>query len=241
MTENPVQQVTANAAPIIPLTSVQPFARHDIRRPAAKPSRAFQSVAKTLPHQTRRLQRARDDKFRTAAILAHRKGWPLCLSTTIVWDTLLTHAKTVVRDGHCLGRGDGDRSLYVRREIARLFRNEDVAWAALWSRDVGFDNGPHDHIFQFCPDFMLRKMVATIERVTGSDAEFVETDTTKKVAARSVCGGWQMNHNIRSSNVNSAIDFAEYVARQHVHHPKPPIIAGKAFGITRAIAAPKPR
>jgi hypothetical protein len=55
------------------------------------------------------------------------------------------------------------------------------------------------------------------------------------VAARSVCGGWQLNMNTRKDDKASALEWAEYIAGQHAKHPAQPEINGKAFGISEAI------
>jgi hypothetical protein len=224
------EPVTRNSTPINP----QPFAQRAL--PDNRDG-GLHVVAKKETHRTKRAQRDRERKFRAATTFAHDMDWPLNLTTTFSWRALMTHAKTVVRDGHCLGRGDGDRSLYVRRELARLCRREDVPWAAIWGRDVGPVLGAHDHLFQFWPAHKIAKLVAEIERLTGSDAEFVLTpyaDPTKPVA-RSVCGGWQIVMNTRSANAAGGIDNADYISGQHAKHPAAPIITGKAFGITESI------
>jgi hypothetical protein len=224
------EPVTRNSTPINP----QPFAQRAL---PTNRERGLLVVAKQENHRTKRAQRDREEKFRAAAAFAHDMDWPLNVTTTITWSALVTHAKTVVRDGHCLGRHD--RSTHVRRELARLCRDESEKWAAIWGRDVGPVLGDHDHVFQFWPAHKIAKLVAKIERLTGSDAEFVLTpyaDPTKPVA-RSVCGGWQIVMNTRSANVAGGIDNADYISGQHAKHPAAPIITGKAFGITESIGS----
>jgi len=95
--------------------------------------------------------------------------------------------------------------------------------------------GLHVHLAMFWPSRKLAQLVAVIERVSGSPADFVLTPYAADVVARSVCGGWQLNMNNRKDDKQSALEWAEYIAAQHAKHPALPEIRGKAFGISQAI------
>jgi hypothetical protein len=90
-------------------------------------------------------------------------------------------------------------------------------------------------VSMFWPSPKLALLVAVIERISGSSADFMLTPYAADVVARSVCGGWQINMNNRKDDKQSALDWAEYIAAQHAKHPAPPEIRGKAFGISEAI------
>ena len=95
--------------------------------------------------------------------------------------------------------------------------------------------GSHVHLSMFWPSRKLAQLVAVLERISGSSADFVLAPYAADVVARSVCGGWQINMNTRKDDKQSALEWAEYIAAQHAKHPAPPEIKGKAFGIAEAI------
>lgn len=172
-------------------------------------------------------------RFSEAVTFAYAMDWPLNIALTITWTAL--HAAGEHNEGHCLGRGEWEREKYTRDELARLCRSEGLPFAALWGRDVGAGMGLHVHLSMFWPSYKLAQLVAVIERVSGSSADFVREPYTEDVAARSVCGGWQFNMNNRKDPKQSALDWAEYIVAQHAKHPELPEIRGKAFGISQAI------
>jgi len=172
-------------------------------------------------------------RFREAVAFAYEMDWPLNIGLTITWAALETAGER--NEGHCLGRGEWDREKYTRSELARLCRSEKLPFVALWGRDVGADMGSHVHLFMFWPHYKLDQLISVIERISGSSTDFVRTPYTADVVARSVCGGWQLDMNIRRDGKQGALDFAEYIAVQHAKHPAPPEIKGKAFGTSEAI------
>ena len=172
-------------------------------------------------------------RFKEAVAFAYAMDWPLNIGITVTWHALLTTGEKT--EGHCLGRKEWEREKYARDEIARLCRSEGLPFVALWGRDVGADMGLHVHLSMFWPSYKLAQLVAVIERVTGSSADFVLEPYTADTVARSVCGGWQINMNNRKDDKESALEWAEYIATQHAKHLAPPQIKGKAFGISQAI------
>jgi len=170
-------------------------------------------------------------RFQEAAAFAYAMDWPLNMSLTITWTALLTAGEH--NEGHCLGRGEWEREKYTRDELARLCRSEGLPFVALWGRDVGADMGLHVHLSMFWPSYKLAQLIAVIERISGSSADFVLKPYTADVVARSVCGGWQINMNNRDKA--GALEWAEYIAAQHAKHPAPPDLKGKPFGISEAI------
>ena len=172
-------------------------------------------------------------RFSEAVSFAYAMDWPLNIGLTITWAALQTAGEK--NEGHCLGRGEWGRESYARDELARLCRAEGLPFVALWGRDVGADMGSHVHLSMFWPSRRLAQLVAVIERISGSSADFVLTPYAADVVSRSVCGGWQINMNARKDDRASALEWAGYIAGQHVKHPAPPEIKGKAFGISEAI------
>ena len=170
-------------------------------------------------------------RFREAVSFAYAMDWPLNIGITITWTALETAGER--NEGHCLGRGEWDREKYTRDELARLCRSEGLPFVALWGRDVGADMGSHVHLSIFWPSYKLAQLVAVIERISGSSADFVLKPYAADVVARSVCGGWQINMNNRDKA--GAGEWAEYIAAQHAKHPATPEVEGKAFGISQAI------
>jgi hypothetical protein len=209
-----------------------PFVQRQLRQ-TARPSPI---VGKERPRPTRydrRTERDRVARFSDAVAFAYAMDWPLNIAITITWDALITAGDK--NEGHCLGRGEWGREKYTRDELARLCRSQGLRFAALWGRDVGQAMGSHVHLSMFWPPYLLAQLVAVIERVSGSPAAFVLGPYSRKIVARSVCGGWQIDMNIRGQDQQGALDFAEYIATQHAKHPAPPDIKGKAFGISQAI------
>jgi len=172
-------------------------------------------------------------RFHDAVAFAYAMDWPMNISLTIVWAALRTAGEQ--NEGHCLGRGEWEREKYVRDELARLCRSEGLPFVALWGRDVGARMGSHIHLSMFWPSRKLARIIAVIERISGSSADFVLTPYAADVVARSACGGWQINMNTRKDDKANALEWAEYIAAQHAKHPAPPEIKGKAFGISEAI------
>lgn len=170
-------------------------------------------------------------RFRDAVAFAYDMDWPLNIAVTITWTALETAGER--NEGHCLGRGEWDRERYTRNELARLCRSEGLPFVALWGRDVGATMGSHVHLSMFWPSYKLAQLIAVIERISGSSADFVLAPYAADMVARSVCGGWQVNVNHRDRA--GAQDWAKYIADQHAKHPAPPKIKGKAFGISEAI------
>ncbi|GGH41148.1 hypothetical protein SAMN05444007_11638 [Cribrihabitans marinus] len=172
-------------------------------------------------------------RFREAVAFSYTLDWPLNIGLTITWTAL--QAAGEHNEGHCLGRSEWARENYTRDELSRLCRSEDLPFAALWGRDVGADMGSHVHLSMFWPSYKLSKLVAVIERISGSSSEFVLKPYAADIVARSVCGGWQINMNNRKDDKQSALEWAEYIAAQPAKHPAVPEIKGKAFGISQAI------
>ena len=183
--------------------------------------------------QQRRREKARITHFREAVAFAYEMDWPLNIALTVSWDALVQAGEK--NDGHCLGRGAWDREVYFRNELARLCRSEGLPFVAVWGRDRGRDIGAHVHVLIFWPSRHLTKLVTLIERITGSSADFVLVPYSDNVAARSACGGWQINVNVWKDDKANALAWADYIARQHEKHPAPPALKGKAFGVSQAI------
>jgi hypothetical protein len=209
-----------------------PFVQRQLR-PTARPSPIVGKEGPRLTRYERRTARDRVARFREAVAFAYAMDWPLNIAVTITWDALITAGEQ--NEGHCLGRGEWGREKYTRDELARLCRSHGISFVALWGRDVGQTMGSHVHLSMFWPPYRLAQLVAVIERVSGSPAAFVLDPYSRKIVARSVCGGWQIDMNIRGQDQQGALDFAEYIATQHAKHPAPPNIKGKAFGISQAI------
>lgn len=208
------------------------------RAVTAKPERIAEGgpvKARRCPpsRHERRVARDRQTRFRDAVLFAYAMDWPLNIGLTITWAALQTAGER--NEGHCLGRGEWAREKYTRDELARLCRSEGLPFVALWGRDVGADMGSHVHLSMFWPSYKLDRLVAVIERISGSSADFVLKPYAADTVARSICGGWQINMNAREDDKQSALEWAEYIAAQHAKHHAPPKIRGKAFGVSEAI------
>lgn len=209
-----------------------PFVQR-VLRPAVRPCPIVGKKSLRPSRHARRKARERLVRFSEAAAFAYAMDWPLNIGLTMTWTALQTAGER--KEGHCLGRGEWDREKYTRDELARLCRSEGLPFVALWGRDVGAEMGSHVHLSMFWPSYKLGRLVAVIERISGSSADFVLKPYAADVVARSVCGGWQINMNTRKDDKQSALEWAEYIAAQHAKHPAPPAIKGKAFGISQAI------
>lgn len=207
-----------------------------IQRGISLPAVALPIVGKKEPRPSRYDRRKTKDrlvKFKDAATFAYAVDLPLNMGITITWAALLATGEH--NEGHCLSRDEWDRESYLRDELARMCRKEGLEFAALWGRDIGKDMGAHVHMAMFWPSRFLTKLVALIERVTGSTAAYVLAPYAADTVAQSVCGGWKITMNNRSDDKASAVEWAGYIADQHSKHPAPPEIKGKAFGISQAI------
>ncbi len=181
--------------------------------------------------QQRRRGKARVAHFREATEFAYEMDWPMNIALTVSWDALVQAGEK--NDGHCLGRGAWDREAYSRKELARLCRSEGLPFVAVWGRDIGADIGMHVHMAIFLPSPYLARLVTVIERISGSSAAFLLDDPySADVAARSICGGWQIGMMDDKAN---ALAWADYIVSQHEKHPTPPDLKGKAFGVSQAI------
>ena len=209
-----------------------PFAQRALR-PAARSRHIVGNKSPRSSRHERRKERERLVRFKEAVAFAYDMDWPLNFGLTFTWTALQSAGEH--NEGHCLGRDEWGREKYARDELARLCRSAGLPFVALWGRDVGADMGSHVHLSMFWPSYNLAQIVAVVERISGSSADFVLKPYAADVVARSVCGGWQINMNRRKDDKQSAIDWAEYIATQHAKHPAASKIKGKAFGISQAI------
>ena len=137
-------------------------------------------------------------------------------------------------EGHCLGRSDGKREEYVRSELRREANRLGFDFALLYGREVGTGHGIHTHLYQFWPSRHLDDLVAVLERITGSPAEYTRPAYREATAARSVCGGWQVDMNTRLDTSESVTDYAAYLTKWGAQaHPA---IQGKAYGVSQSIS-----
>ncbi len=209
-----------------------PFIQRVLRPVVPPPHIVGKKNARPSRHK-RRQERERLVRFSEAVAFAYAMDWPLNIGLTITWTALQRAGEH--NEGHCLIRGEREREKYTRDELARLCRSEDLPFVALWGRDIGQDMGSHVHLSMFWPSHKIAQLVAVIERISGSSADFVLKPYTSDVVARSVCGGWQINMNNRKDDKQSALEWAEYIAAQHAKHPALPEIKGKAFGISESL------
>jgi hypothetical protein len=123
-----------------------------VPRPSGQAIRAVPSVVEKEPRDTARTRRRDRDGhagLREASALAFAMDLPPNGALTITWPALLTAGEH--SEGHCLGRGEPDRARHVRKELARLYRNEGLPFAALWGRHIGRTMAAHVHIFSKRP------------------------------------------------------------------------------------------
>jgi len=207
-----------------------------IERVLRSVARTPPTVGKTSPllsRYERRKAKDRLERFDEAVAFAFAMDWPLNTAITITWAALQEAGEH--NEGHCLGRGEWEREQYLRDELARLCRSEGFPFAALWGRDIGATMGSHVHLSMYWPSPKLTRLIAVIERLSGSTAAFALKPYSEDVAARSVCGGWQINMNNRTNDKASAREWSEYIANQHAKHATSPVLQGKAFGVSEAI------
>jgi hypothetical protein len=190
-------------------------------------------VAKRNLASERRSRKTRLQSFSDAVSFADVIDHQLNTGITISWDVLIN--ARYHNEGNCLDRSSRDRDRYARKELGRLCKREGIVFAALWARDIGKDVGDHVHFAMFWPRYKIAKLVALLERITGSPAALINTPYDTAVVAQSVCRGWQIKLNNRPDDKDSAHTWALYIAEQHDKHPTPPDIDGKAFGISQAI------
>jgi len=79
----------------------------------------------------------------------------------------------------------------------------------------------------------LQPLLELIERVTGSSPEYVKPAYEDQHVARSVCGGWQVDMNLRGKA--GALGWSEYVSDQDDKHHGVPALPGKAYGVSEVI------
>ena len=219
--------------PIVGNLDVAPRGLYPVKTAPHPAAVADRTKAQQPSRYARRKEKERLVKFQEAVAFAYAMDWPLNIGITITWAALLEAGEH--KEGHCLARAEWDREHYARDELARLCRSEGLPFVALWGRDVGKDMGLHVHLSIFWPCYKLAKLVAVIERISGSSAAFVLRPYTADTVARSICGGWQINMNNRKNDKASALEWAGYIAEQHAKHPARPEIKGKAFGISQVI------
>ena len=205
-----------------------------ILKPLARAPCRPHIVAKKKHHQNYRKQRtkkSRTDNFRSAVLFAYEMDWPVNVCITITWSALIAAGEH--NEGNCLSKSASERDAYLRREIARLARREDLPFVAIWGRDVGPVMGSHVHLGLFWPHYRLQPLLGLIERVTGSSPEYVKPVYEDQHVARSICGGWQVDMNRRGKA--GAIGWADYVSQQEDKHHRAPILPGKAYGVSEVI------
>ena len=186
-------------------TAKVPF-RQGLARPATEPSHVVRTRHPAPSRYERRKERDRSTRFHDAVMFAYAMDWPLTVTLTMSWTALITTGER--NEGHCLSRAEWNRETYVRNELARLCRSHGLPFVALWGRDIGKHMGSHVHLQMFWPSYELARLIAVIERISGSSADFVLQPYTADIIARSVCGGWQINMNNREGGIQSALAYA---------------------------------
>jgi hypothetical protein len=101
---------------------------------------------------------------------------------TITWPALLTAGEH--SEGHCLGRGEPDRARHVRKELARLYRNEGLPFAALWGRHISRTMAAHVHIFMCRPHAKLISVIARISGISTALGKAAQARARPMLAAR---------------------------------------------------------
>lgn len=81
----------------------------------------------------------------------------------------------------------------------------------------------------------LAFLIAVMERIPGRRAELLGDSNVLNPAVRSICGGWQIDLNLR--DLEGALGWAEYIVFLQAKHNHLPNIQGKAFGISQAISS----
>lgn len=182
-------------------------------------------------YRKQRTKRARTENFRAAVLFAYEMDWPVNVSITITWSALITAGEH--NEGNCLSKSAAARDTYLRREISRLARRCGLPFVAIWGRDIGTVMGSHVHLGIFWPYYRLQPLLELIERVTGSSPEYVKPAYEDQHVARSICGGWQVDMNLREKA--GSIDWSDYVSQQDDKHHRAPTLPGKAYGVSEAI------
>jgi hypothetical protein len=152
--------------------------------------------ARQHPHETREQRRVKKDRrsnFMQAVAFAVARDWPINVAITVGW-VVLIHAGAH-NEGHCLGLDESGRDERLRAELCRLrpVTADKAPFVALWARAIGGRVDHHIHLGLFWPAGVgsLEKLVALLERLTGSPAAPTNTLKDPNVLAQSVCKGWQ--------------------------------------------------
>ena len=175
-----------------------------------------------------------------AVAFAFARDWPINLAITVGW-VVLIHAGAH-NEGHCLGLDESGRDERLRAELCRLrpMTADKAPFVALWARAIGGHVGHHIHLGLFWSIGVdgLKKLVALLERLTGSPAAPTDTLKDRNVIAQSVCKGWQIKRIYGSTQLIGALNWCEYMLQHADKHLEVP--QGKTFGLSQAIG-PKAR
>lgn len=203
--------------------------------------------------EQRRVEKVRLRNFLDAALFAFSIDSPLNFAITITWAALVEAGE--YNEGHCLGRDERHRDAYLRSELSRCRppTPAPAPFVAIWGRDVGSRLGGHTHLAIYWPAWKhshVLKLIALLERLTGSRRAFVNPPYLEDEVARSTCGGWQIKTigreyrfpgtrtkpgQIYFDQRRDALGWVDYIAEQPSKHPWPAKIIGKAFGVSQSI------
>lgn len=195
------------------------------------------------PRETREQRRVKKDRrsnFMQAVAFAFARDWPINVAITVGW-VVLIHAGAH-NEGHCLGLDEAGRDERLRAELCRSrpVTADKAPFVALWTRATARHVGHHTHLGLFWPPRVgsLEKLVALLERLTGSPAAPTDTLKDPNVLAQSVCKGWQIKRIYGKTQLIGALNWIEYMLQHADKHLEVP--QGKTFGLSQAIG-PKAR
>lgn len=180
--------------------------------PVPTPDRRRKPEAEKAKNRAARIARAsatrRLSHWKRAANATEAAGQPLNLALHITWSALEAGDR---QDGHCLGLPQPDRDKRLWSSLRAVAVRAGVPWLAFRAPEYDRRRGLHVHLGMHLPQSRktLLDAIATISRLTGASAAWVSFGgrsvpglggRIEGVVARSYCGGWMLQLNLRATN-----------------------------------------
>lgn len=165
-------------------------------------------------------RRRRAQAWTHAATVAAASGQPVNTALHVTWSALEAGDR---REGHILGLGVVERERRLWAGLSLVAKRAGVPWLALRGPEHSRQRGLHLHLAFHLPVAdvtALRDAIGTVERLTGSPAEWIDTagrtergagGRCRGVVARSACGGWLLQRTVATIGDGSGI--AAYAAK----------------------------
>jgi len=158
------------------------------------------------PRRQRAERKRREKQWLNAASGAERAGWPLNTAIHFTWHALMTAGERL--PGNVLHHPECERVGIVWRRLRHHLKDHGEPFLAARAPERSGEKGPHLHLALHWPR-PYEELVVLVETLTGAPREYLREpespawersptkDRKRGYVARSDCGGWLVQTNVR--------------------------------------------